>query len=410
MPEACRFGVASARQRRCRFSLFLLKETFVTFAYRPLLSPSRSRGLAAWLTLAGLVGLAACGDNAEGPEEPPPPAPAASRAIVVSGDFGATGVISLIDVAAGTIRPNLVRGAVGADPMIRRFGKELFVVNRFGPTGSSVTVFDAATLEVKHQLSTGTNSNPQDVAVIGDKLYLPATETKGVVALERNGVRSVIDLSSLDPDGKPDCTSIYAVGETLVVTCGLLDSFAPVRDAKVVLYDTVTNQMTSVALAARNPIGYLQPTPEESVYGGDLLVATADYGDHTKQCVVRIDPQTGANSCAISNAELGGIANHYEADAKAGLLYVTPTHYEGFSLVGALRTVDLATGKVAPQSWSPATQAISDLAVCPDGTIVGSDATFGESGVRLFATGAERTVAPLGIGLPPVPQNGIVCY
>jgi hypothetical protein len=152
------------------------------------------------------------------------------------------------------------------------------------------------------------------------------------------------------------------------------------------------------------------PTPEDSIYGGDLLVATADFADHTKQCVVRIDPATGASSCAISNAELGGIANRYEADAASGRLYITPTHYEGFSLRGALRTVDLATGAVAPQSWSPASQAISDLAVCPDGNVVAADATFGGSGVRLFATGSERTAAPLGIGLPPAPQNAIVCY
>lgn len=384
----------------------------MTFAYRSALPHPRRGAPAVAGALAAasvLVGLAACGDNAEPPEAPPPPA-TAPRAVVVSGDFNATGVLSVVDVSAGTVRPNVVRGAVGADPMIRRLGKEVLVINRFGPTGSSVTVLDAATLEVKHQLSTGTNSNPQDVAVVGDKLYLPALETAGVVVLQRDGLRSLIDLSALDPDGKPDCNSIYAVGTTLVITCGLLEGFAAVRDAKVVLYDTATAQLTSATLPARNPVGYLQPTPEDSIFGGDLLVSTADYADHTAQCVVRINPRTGASACAIRNADLGGIANHYEADAEAGLLYITPTHYEGFSLVGALRTVDLATGAVAAQSWSPASQAISDLAVCPDGTVVGADATFGESGVRLFATGAERTAAPLNIGLPPATQNAIVCY
>lgn len=383
----------------------------MTFASRlaSLLPAATALALAASLAASLATSLAACGDNIE-PPEPPPLSPTAPRAVVVSGDFDATGVLSVVDITAGTIRTNVVRGAVGADPMIRHIGKELFIVNRFGPTGSSVTVLDAATLEVKHQLSTGVSSNPQDVAVIDELLYLPALETRGVVVLQRNGLRSLIDLGALDPDGHPDCNSIYAVGKKLVVVCGLLQAFAVVRDAVAVIYDTATGQMTATTLAARNPVGYLQPTPESSVFAGDLLVATADFADHTRQCVVRIDPETGANACAIPNAALDGIANHYESDPATGALYVVPTHYEGFTLRGALRTVDLTSGAVAPRSWSPATQAISDLAVCPDGTVVATDATFGESGVRLFTTGAERTAAPLSIGLPPSPQNAIVCY
>jgi hypothetical protein len=295
--------------------------------------------------------------------------------------------------------------------VIRRLGDELFVVNRFGPTGSNVTVLNAATLEVTHQLSTGTNSNPQDAAVIDDVIYLPALETKGVVMLLRNGSYVLLDLSALDPDGKPDCNSAYAVDGKLVITCGLLDNFAATRAAKVVIYDPSSSSMVTADLAARNPVGFLQPTPKSSVFGGDLLVATADYTDHTKECLLRINPQTGANSCAITNAALNGIANHYESDATTGTLYIAPTYYdENFELRGALRAIDLTSAALAPTAWSPASQAISDLAVCPDGTVITTDSTFGASGVRIFAAGVERTTAPLGIGLPPVPQNGIVCY
>lgn len=381
----------------------------MTFAARP---PHYSTlGACAALAFVALAGLAACGDNAAPPEEEMPlPDPILPRAVVVSGDFDATGILSVVDVTAGTIRTNLVAGAAGSDPVLRRFGKELLIVSRFGPTGSRVTVLDAATLQVTYQLTTGASSNPQDVAVLGDVLYLPAMDTAGVVALQRNGLRTLIDLSSLDPDGKPDCNSAYAVGDKLVITCGLLEAFSATRDAVVVIYDPATDQKTVTPLAARNPVGFLQPTPEDSVFAGDLLVATADYGDPTAQCVLRINPKTGANSCAIPNAMLGGIANHYEVDAKAGTLYVTPTYYEGFSLRGSLRAVDLTSGQVAAMAWSKEDQAISDLAVCPDGSVVGVEATFGASGVRIFKDGAERTTAPLSIGLPPVPQNAIVCY
>lgn len=352
----------------------------------------------------------ACGDDTE-PPEPSPPSPTLPKAVVVSGDFSATGVLSVVDVTAGTIRTKVVAGAAAGDPVIRHFGDELFVVNRFGPTGSNVSVLNASSFEVTHQLSTGTNSNPQDVAVIDDLLYLPALDTAGVVVLQRNGAHTLIDLSSLDPDGKPDCNSIYAVDGKLVITCGLLDGFAATRDAQVVIYDPTDGSMVTNTLVARNPVGFLQPTPKSSVFGGDLLVATADYSDHTKQCVLRINPQTGANSCAVTNAALGGIANHFESDATTGTLFMAPTYYDdSFELRGALRAVDLTSASVAPASWSPVTQAISDLAVCPDGTVITTDSSFGSSGVRIFAAGAERTTTPLGIGLPPAPQNGIVCY
>jgi hypothetical protein len=363
-------------------------------------------GLAVGCSLAAT----ACGDDLEAPE-PEPPAPLLPRAVVVSGDFGSTGVLSVVDVTAGTIRTKVVAGAAAADPVIRYLGDELFVVNRFGPTGSNVTVLDATTFEVTQQLSTGTNSNPQDAAVIGEVIYLPALDTKGVVMLLRNGSRTLIDLSALDPDGKPDCNSVYAVDGKLVITCGLLEGFAATRDAVVVVYDPADRSMITVPLAARNPIGFLQPTPKSSVFGGDLLIGTADYLDPSKQCLLRINPQTGASSCAVTNAALGGIANHYESDPSTGTLFVAPTYYDAdFQLQGALRAVDLTSAAVAPKAWSAATQAISDLAVCPDGTVVASDASFGASGVRIFAAGVERTTAPLGIGLPPAPQNGIVCY
>jgi hypothetical protein len=87
----------------------------VTFAYCPSVPRPSSSALA---LVAALAAGAACGDNALPPEVPPPP-PTAARAVVVSGDFDATGVLSVVDVAAGTIRANAVRGAVGADPMIR---------------------------------------------------------------------------------------------------------------------------------------------------------------------------------------------------------------------------------------------------------------------------------------------------
>jgi hypothetical protein len=48
-----------------------------------------------------------------------------------------------------------------------------------------------------------------------------------------------------------------------------------------------------------------------------------------------------------------------------------------------------------------------DIAACPGGAMVVSDATLG---VRVYdEAGAETTDGPLDLGLPPV-SNGLVCY
>ena len=95
--------------------------------------------------------LAACGDdndNSGTPDAGPDAGPvvATPRAVVVAGDFnpGSPGVMSVVDVAAGTIQTNVApAGAIGEDPILRQFGDELFVVNR--AAGNNVTILDAST-------------------------------------------------------------------------------------------------------------------------------------------------------------------------------------------------------------------------------------------------------------------------
>ncbi|MCP5940153.1 hypothetical protein NL351_30005, partial [Klebsiella pneumoniae] len=79
---------------------------------------------------------------------------------------------------------------------------------------NNVTVIDAATRAVKLQISTGANSNPQDAAVVGNKIFVPALGSKGVLVITRgSNTLAEVDLSGLDTvDSKPDCNSAYAVG------------------------------------------------------------------------------------------------------------------------------------------------------------------------------------------------------
>ena len=228
--------------------------------------------------------LAACGDNlgtpdahshggapADGAHVPVP------RAVAVAGDFMSpgTGVVSRLELTELHMRTNLVPGAALGDPVLRQYGDKLYVVNRFG--SNNITILNAKTLQLEEQLGTGANSNPQDVAVVGNKLYVPALGTAGVVVLTPgSAMTKTIDLSALDTqgmnDGKPDCVSAYAIGTLVYVACGVLDNFDKVEVGKIAIIDSATDTMTmSTSMNYMNPYGFFTRAPAGSTYTGDLL-------------------------------------------------------------------------------------------------------------------------------------------
>jgi hypothetical protein len=59
---------------------------------------------------------------------------------------------------------------------------------------------------------------------------------------------------------------------------------------------------------------------------------------------------------------------------------------------------------------SPSTETITDVAVCPDNTIIAADQNATLNGLRIYTGTTELTTMPLPIGLAPGDGNGIVCY
>jgi DNA-binding beta-propeller fold protein YncE len=370
--------------------------------------------------------LAACGDSNH-PNTPDAPqgiddAPVDAsmpvpQAVVLGADFSSsTGVVSKLDVTAMTMTPNAVSGAAGSDPVIRHVDDKLYIVNR--SVGENVTILDAKTLALANQLSTGAGSDPQDVAVVGNKLYIPATGTAGVVVMTLPaGTTTTIALDTAvgDPDGKPDCVSAFAVGTDVYVACDLLDSsFTPRGPGKVAVIDTATDTVrTTITLPEKNPLGFFQQSPATSMFGGDLLIATVPAFDtYTAGCLVRVTPGTTPTAtCAtgLHNSDLAGFVNAIAIGASK--LYLSVVVDQSFSTAsGQVREVNLATGALSAMPLSSASEQITDLAACPDGSIVAIDSTMNANGVRVYQGAAERTTMPIAIGLPPVFSTGIVCY
>ena len=87
----------------------------------------------------------------------------------MSGDCATNGILSTVDIDKLDVVQNAVTGVAGNDPYLRQIGSDLLIVNR--STGNNVTILDTKTLALREQLATGAGSNPQDVAVKGNKLH-----------------------------------------------------------------------------------------------------------------------------------------------------------------------------------------------------------------------------------------------
>jgi len=374
--------------------------------------------LATTLALA----LAACGDNqrvlpdatVDAPSGPP-------RAVVVAGDFtmGHPGVLSTLDPATREVKTNVGPAlAVGDDPVLRHFPGELVIVNR--TDGNNVTILDDQTLALKEQLGTGPGSNPQDVAEVGGRLYVATFNGKGLVVLTRGTTTPVtIDLSADDPDGEPNCNSVYAVGNDVYVSCGLLDAgFQPRGPGKVYVVDATTNQIrTTLTLTTKNPLGAFERVPDNAPNGaGELLFSTVaflpDFSvDFAHGCVERIKPGAApsAPGCLVTNADLKGYASRaaFQVDKDNAITFLAvPTTFPK----SELRAYDMTITTLWAGPLNPVTETVGDLVVCPAGELVLADTTLNANGLRVYDGAAELTKAALPIGLPPKSTHGLVCY
>jgi len=387
-------------------------------------------------TIALALFTAACGDNVDPPGAPVDSsldaAPAQIRAVVVtpSNNFtpGQPGILSVLDLTTRVVTMGAGPAmAVGSDPVLRKFGDELFIINR---AENNITILDAGDLHLVEQLGTGAGSNPQDVAVIGNKLYVATFGNKGMIEMTRGSTTTVeYDLGVGDPDGKPNCHSVYRVNSDLYVSCELLDdtnaNLPPRGMGKVHVVDPATRMIrTTITLANANPFGLIEQIPQFAPNAGDLVIPSVNFATGAG-CVERVAVGTSAASagCMVTNAQLGNFASRVEFYAPEFTGPVTGTAIVVPQVMYAvvpkptfdgsdLRRWSFSDATLEPTPVNGTTQSIVDVAVCPSGEVVMSEApsspTAGAGGLRVYAP--SDTSAPLPVGLKPASSHGLVCY
>jgi hypothetical protein len=395
-------------------------------------TPLFARSLALSLVFAG-----ACGDDKTLPDAatqldaPVDAAPTPPRAVVVAGPFSSpVGVLSVVDLESRAAMMNVGPAtAVGADPILRKLDSELFVINR--NDGNNVTILSANDYSLVEQLATGAGSNPQDVATSGQKVFVALYGAKGLVELTRgSSTITQIDLSADDPDGKPNCASVYRVGGKLFVACQLLDDanfFTPRGPGKVYVVDIATRAIsTTLTLTTKNPFSLLEQLPSNAAHADDLVIGTVDFADNSG-CIERITTSgtPTAAGCLVTNTTLGGFAGRLEVFAPAftgpvAPIVPTPTlqvlvpraDFSG----GDVKSIELTGDTLLPGIRNTAGQALGDVAFCPGGQMVVAEAppptapANTPAGLRIYAGATELTTAPVAVGLKPASSRGLICY
>jgi hypothetical protein len=331
--------------------------------------------------------------------------------VTVGGDYAGTGVLSTLSLPDMTVTVSAVAGVAGGDPVVRNFGDNLVILDRFG--GDSVTVLDRQ-LQLLGQASTGTGSNPQDAAIIGSNLYVVALDAAGVLVFDlgdiAGGTTKTIDLAALDSaDGVPDCNSIYAVGQRLFVSCQLLDrdTFSPRTNGKVAVIDTDDDSLElTLDLQSTNPLARFQ-----QLAGGELVFSTAPgaiFGaSNDSGCLERISTSGTPSVMGCLSENVSQNAYPSEVHAVGDSVYFV--NVAGFTEASVWKHDGTSTS----DSGLVVGSNVAGLTACPTGHLVVADNSDSGRGLRVFdVDGMALSADPVDVGWPTgfVPLNSTICW
>ncbi|MCB0418656.1 MAG: hypothetical protein H6617_08930 [Bdellovibrionaceae bacterium] len=215
------------------------------------------------------------------------------------------GLIRYVDLVKGQVwqTPGLGSG----DSFVRADEKHFYVVNRLRQDG--VRILDRLTMEALVDKHDEDLSNPSDVAVVGDKLFLSRYEKKTLrrYRLPELVLEKEYDLSPFaDGDGIPEAQWMKHSDGRLYIELQRLtrDPKTPLMLPKdsgavaVLDIESDTLQPKAIALTGGNPVTDLKFDPK-----GDLFVGTM--GQYAK-LDGGIERVTGKPGFVVTEEELGG--------------------------------------------------------------------------------------------------------
>jgi len=350
-----------------------------------------------------------------------------TKAFVLTTDYTDSS-FSVIDVD----NPSSVEKDIASthgDDEVRCYKGKVYVLNRWGY--DLIEVFDAENnFEKVSEFSTGTGTNPQDIAFISEnKAYVTCYDTTDLLIVNPTTGEHLgtIDLSEYaDDDGIPEMHKMVAFKflrkSRVYVTIQRLDRdnwFAPTDESYIVEIDGDKDTVIrDIQLTEVNP----STTPV--LDGIHILVGeTGSWLDIEDGGIERINILTNeAEGFIVSEAELGGNIVDFEIYHKysglKGLILSLLDYYVGISLLNrniyaivsdmsyntSLVSFNLKD-QTSAELFSTEGYQLADLAINDKGGLYLADRTSTSPGIRIFdtKTGEQETSTPIDVGnYPPV--------
>ncbi|MCW5893451.1 MAG: hypothetical protein KIT14_23295 [bacterium] len=334
---------------------------------------------------------------------------AGGRAIVVTTDFE-TGVLATVGAnAAHRVRKPATR--IHSDAVVRVADGVVFVLNRF--LGDNLQRLEPGSLRTRFQCSTGTASNPHDIAVVApDKAYVTRYDRAELWIVDpsvgadcRGFRRGTIDLRPFaDGDGLPEMSQMAVVDGRLFVAIQRLDrriGFRATGPGRMIVIDVASDAVVGeIPLFGANPFGDATGIPRDPATGWLVVSSVGDIYGVGDGGLERVDPHAlrAEGRFYVDEKTVGGnILDFVLLSPTQGYAVVQDgnlkNHLVRFDPSGAAPAVDVYNR----QAYLP------DIVVGPDGLLWLADQGLPDPGIRFFdpATDEPLRRRPLRLGLPP---------
>ncbi len=332
----------------------------------------------------------------------------AGKAVVVTTDFE-TGLLATVNTAP----PHTVARLdvpIHADAVVRTTSDRVYVVNRF--LGDNLQVLDPRRgFATVLQCSTGTGSNPHDVAVVdAHKAYVTRYDRPELWIVDPEATtcagfrRGAIDLSPYgDGDGLPEMDQMVRVADRLLVSVERLDrtrAFAPAGPSALVIVDLVTDTVAgTIELVGKNAFGDASGIVREPGSGKLLVVAAGDTLRTGDGGIERVDPfALRSEGLVITEDELGGsVTDFVLVSATRGYAVILDDRLTNLLVAFDLERRTVTKRLLSRDAYLP------DIALGPDGLLWLADRGLPAPGLRLFDPADDRQLTghAIDVGLPP---------
>ncbi|NBX69186.1 MAG: hypothetical protein EBR01_09525 [Proteobacteria bacterium] len=239
-----------------------------------------------------IFALSHCGKISIAPVQMPPLKAAKMNHLWVTTTDYQSGLLVGIDLVQKSLEP--LRIPIHSDAVVRapKGSPYFYVINRLG--ADNIEWGDRTNGKVLGQFSVGRATNPQDIAIINPaQAYVTRFQSNKLLKVNpRTGVRikeidifegaDSKDISSTDPDGRPEMTWMNLQGARLLILLQRLNSekgFEPSNKSQLAVLNTASDRIEQIiTLKGTNPVTEMKSFFKGFVVGEAGIIGQKDGG------------------------------------------------------------------------------------------------------------------------------------